>query len=102
MLNITINTPVTIKYARKGTQKDGTPYTLVTICESDNSESKSRSTIKAWGTELDEAITDGCKAVLKSMEGVRVVHEKVGERYGKPQFRDSYQIIGAVFAPWKE
>ena len=101
MLTIKTDSPVTIRYARKGTTEKG-PWSLVTIYEDDNSESKSKSYIKAWGTELDSAITDGCKAVLKSFDEVRIVHEKYGEKYGKPLFKDVFEIRGAQFAPYVE
>lgn len=101
MLSIKTNEPITIKIARRGKMQNGDPYALVTICESDNSESKSRSTVKAWGTELDENIKDGCKAVLKAFDEVRIVHEKYGEKYGKPLFHDVFEIRGAVWMPYE-
>jgi hypothetical protein len=100
MLTVKIGVPVKVEIARKGTQKDGTPYALVTIREDQNSESRSKSRIKAWGTDLDEAIVDGCRAVLNAFDEVRIVHEKYGEKYGKPLFHDVLEIRGAVFAPY--
>lgn len=97
MLQININVPVVVQYARKGFDKDGNPWSLVTIRESDNSESKSRSTIKCWGTQLPEGITDGCVVKLTALEGVALAHEKYGERYGKPLFRDQFEVRGAIF-----
>ncbi len=98
MLNITIGTPITVSYVRTGVKQNGTPYSLIAIRESDNSEnSRSKTTVKVWGDALPEGIKDGCKAVLTDLAGVRLVHEKIGERYGKPQFRDSYELIGASF-----
>ena len=101
MLTITLNSPVVIRYARKGVHEDKGPWSLVTIYENDNSDSKSKSYIKAWGTDLDSEIKDGSKVLLTSFNEVRLVHEKYGEKFGQPLFHDVYEIRGAVFEPYK-
>ena len=103
MLTIKTNQPVVIRRARKEVHEEHGPWSVVTVYENDNSDkSKSRSYIKCWGTELDDAIKDGCKAVLTGFDEVRLVHEKWGERFGEPLFHDVFEIRGAVFVPYSE
>lgn len=100
MLTINFNEAIKISAVSSGKKEDGTEWCLYTILESDQVEgSKSKSRIKCWGTKLAEGIQAGSVAKLTKLEGIRLVHAKIGEKYGNPIFRDEYHLTGCEFEP---
>ena len=102
-INIKVNgDPIIVNSIKRGTNEKG-PWVKVMIYERDNANVKPDcpSFIKCWATDLDSAITDGCKAVLKSFDQLSLEHTK-HEWQGKVRYNDEVVIRGAVFEVYKE
>jgi len=98
MLEINFEKPVVISNVTSGVREDGTTWCMYRINEADNVEnSRSKSMIKCWGDKPSKDIVPGSLAVLKSLGGIRLVHAKIGEKYGSPIFRDEYHLTGVEF-----
>lgn len=101
-INIKIGEPIVVNSIKRGTNERG-PWVKVMIYERDNANVKPDcpSFIKCWATDLDSAITDGCKAVLKSFDQISLEHVKheIGDR---KRYNDETVIRGAVFEVYKE
>ena len=104
MFTITKGNTYTVNRATSGNKKNGEPYALIKLIESENQPagierpSKSNSAVNIWFESFPEGmqgIKDGSLIRILDFAGVKWIHEEYYNRSGDKQYRDVLELVDA-------